>query len=127
MSSLQLNPKNSPEQKLAPSDKPAQFLDKQELEQLKINSASAAHFLKIMSNDSRLLILCYLGDREMSVSELNQCLQISQSALSQHLAILRSENLVKTRREAQTIYYSLSGDAAKQIIKTLKDIFCPSL
>jgi|AZIK01.1.fsa_nt_gi DNA-binding transcriptional ArsR family regulator len=94
---------------------------------MKQNAAEAARLMKALGNDSRLLILCYLGNRELSVTELNSFLDLSQSALSQHLALLRRDGLVKTRRESQTIYYSLQGDKAKRLIGTLHDIFCPTL
>ncbi|HSH48616.1 MAG TPA: metalloregulator ArsR/SmtB family transcription factor [Halomonas sp.] len=91
--------------------------DSKKLTSATINRASA--LLKAMANDNRLRILDLLDDRELSVTELNQRLTISQSALSQHLAILRRENLVSTRRESQTIYYSLKGNQARCIIDTL--------
>ena len=97
------------------------------LELMKTNAAQAAQLMKALGNDSRLLILCYLSNRELSVSQLNSFLDLSQSALSQHLALLRRDGLVKTRRESQTIYYSLQGDKAKRLIGTLHDIFCPTL
>ncbi|TDO02946.1 MULTISPECIES: ArsR/SmtB family transcription factor [Halomonas] len=82
-----------------------------------IDEASA--LLKAMANDNRLRILCLLDGNELSVTELNQRLSLSQSALSQHLAILRRENLVSTRRESQTIYYSLHGERARTLIEAL--------
>lgn len=82
-----------------------------------INEASS--LLKAMANDNRLRILCLLDGTELSVTELNQRLVLSQSALSQHLAILRRENLVTTRRESQTIYYSLQGERARTLIEAL--------
>jgi DNA-binding transcriptional ArsR family regulator len=82
-----------------------------------IDEASA--LLKAMANDNRLRILCLLDGTELSVTELNQRLSLSQSALSQHLAILRRENLVSTRRESQTIYYSLHGKRARTLIEAL--------
>lgn len=89
------------------------------------NAREASSFLKSLANEKRLLILCTLADTEMSVSELNSHIDISQSALSQHLAWLREANLVATRREAQTIYYRLEGEKALKVIGVLKDIFCP--
>ncbi|WP_043526136.1 ArsR/SmtB family transcription factor [Litchfieldella xinjiangensis] len=86
-----------------------------------LNQASA--LLKAMANENRLRILCLLGDDELSVSELNGKLSLSQSALSQHLAILRREGMVETRRASQTIYYSLRGTQAKSIIETLSSLF----
>ena len=82
-----------------------------------IDRASA--LLKAMANDNRLRILCLLDGQELSVTELNSRLTLSQSALSQHLAILRRENLVTTRRASQTIYYSWQGDSARTIIEAL--------
>lgn len=95
------------------------------LQLMKENASRAAKLMRALANDSRLLILCYLDGRELSVTELNRNLDLSQSALSQHLAVLRKDGLVKTRRESQTIYYSLEGDTAKRIIRTLHEMFCP--
>lgn len=102
-------------------------LDAATLEMMKANASQAAKLMKALGNESRLLILCYLDGKELSVSELNSCLDLSQSALSQHLAVLRKDGLVKTRRESQTIYYSLEGDTAKRIIHTLHEMYCPSM
>lgn len=102
-------------------------LDPETLELMKTNAGKAAKLMKALGNESRLLILCYLDGKELSVTELNNCLDLSQSALSQHLAVLRKDGLVKTRRESQTIYYSLQGDTAKRIIHTLHEMFCASL
>ena len=73
------------------------------------------------------MILGSLINTELSISELNTMIPLSQSALSQHLASLRCAGLVQTRREAQTIYYSLCGDQATQVIKVLQSIYCPEL
>lgn len=97
------------------------------LEMMKRNAAQAAKLMKALGNESRLLILCYLDGKELSVSELNQCLELSQSALSQHLAVLRKDGLVQTRRQSQTIYYSLAGDTAKRVIHTLHEMYCPTI
>ncbi len=97
------------------------------LDMMRENASHATQMLKALANENRLLILCYLDGKELSVSELNQHLDLSQSALSQHLAVLRRDELVKTRRESQTIYYSLAGNAASQIIATLHQVFCPEL
>ena len=83
----------------------------------------AASLLKAMANEKRLQIICLLADKELSVTQINHHLVLSQSALSQHLAILRRENLVQTRRDSQTIYYSLNSDSAKAIIATLASYF----
>ncbi|GEK46029.1 metalloregulator ArsR/SmtB family transcription factor [Halomonas pacifica] len=84
---------------------------------------SATALLKAMANENRLRILCLLDGVELSVSELNAKLSLSQSALSQHLAILRREGMVSTRRASQTIYYSLQGDQAKRIVATLAELY----
>ena len=77
-----------------------------------------------MSNEHRLMILCQLARGEKKVGELEELIGLSQSALSQHLARLRRDDLVKTRREAQTIYYSLSGPEAQSVIETLYGLYC---
>ena len=94
------------------------------LELMRSNAQQAAQLMKALANDSRLMILCYLDGKELSVTELNQNLDLSQSALSQHLAVLRRDGLVKTRRDSQTIYYALSDDRARKIIATLHEMFC---
>lgn len=89
-------------------------------EKLGVESLSqATSLLKAMANYNRLRVLDLLCAEELSVTELNRRIVISQSALSQHLAILRRDNLVSTRRESQTIYYSLKGNLARVIIDTL--------
>ncbi len=90
------------------------------------HAKSASQLLKIMSNENRLMILCFLGVNELSVSEINAQIPLSQSALSQHLAVLRNEGLVSTRRDSQTIYYSVAKGPSLKIIETLKTIYCPS-
>lgn len=84
----------------------------------------ASALLKAMSNERRLLILCHLSRAERSVGELCGLVDISQSALSQHLAKLRSDGLVTTRREAQTIYYSLRGEAVQTVLDSLYGLYC---
>ena len=88
------------------------------------SARSAAAFLKGLANENRLLILCHLAEGEMSVTELELVLGIRQPTLSQQLARLRAENLVKTRREAKSIYYSLASNEAKQVIELLYEMFC---
>lgn len=97
------------------------------MEDMLRQSSQAATFLKALSNENRLMILCHLLDKELSVTALNEKLPLSQSALSQHLAVLRKDDLVKTRRESQTIYYSLGDSRVKELIQTLHTLFCPSL
>lgn len=96
------------------------------ISELRDNAQQATTLLKALANENRLMILCHLDGKEMSVTELNDCLDLSQSALSQHLAILRRDGLVKTRRESQTIFYSLKGEEAKQVIRTLHTMYCTS-
>lgn len=97
-----------------------------DLEQLQDNARRASTLLKAMSNEHRLLILCQLSKGEKSVGELERLIGLSQSALSQHLARLRRDELVKTRRCAQTIFYSLRGEEASQVIETLYGLYCAS-
>ncbi len=89
------------------------------------HARQAANMLKKLGNEYRLLILCTLMKGELSVGELNEMIPLSQSSLSQHLASLRAAELVQTRRESQTIYYSLRGDEAIKIISVLQSIYCP--
>jgi DNA-binding transcriptional ArsR family regulator len=84
----------------------------------------AAGFLKLMANPHRLMILCHLLESELSVSELNAHLPLSQSALSQHLAVLRNAGLVSTRRDQQTIFYSLASEEVRAVMATLYEQFC---
>jgi len=96
------------------------------LDRLKANAAEAADFLQLLGNDKRLLILCELMIAgEMPVNTLAESVGLSQSALSQHLAKLRADSLVQTRREAQTIYYRVSRDArVARTLELLKQLFC---
>ncbi len=91
---------------------------------LQNNITRASALLKTMANEWRLLILCHLAEREHSVGELEALIGLNQSALSQHLAVLRRENLVRTRREAQTIHYSLASEEAARIMGTLYNLYC---
>jgi DNA-binding transcriptional ArsR family regulator len=91
---------------------------------LETNARKASALLKAMANERRLLILCHLSQGERSVSELEALVSLSQSALSQHLARLRRDGLVATRRAAQTIYYSLAGREAGAVMETLYALFC---
>lgn len=95
-----------------------------DINQLVANATQAETFLKMLANRNRLMILCNLLDKEHNVSELNQLIPLGQSALSQHLAALRKNELVVCRRDAQSIYYSVNDPRVKQIIQTLYDSFC---
>ena len=93
-------------------------------DQMQMRAADAAELLKLLANESRLQILCVLAAGERSVGDLNARIDLSQSALSQHLKRLRKDGLVVTRRSAQTIYYSLAESRALRIIATLHDLYC---
>ncbi len=95
-----------------------------DINELKENAQRASELLKAMSNEKRLMILCYLAEGEKAVGEMERLVGLSQSALSQHLARLRRDGLVKTRRESQTIYYSLSGGEASAVMSTLHSLYC---
>lgn len=90
--------------------------------QKSVKQASA--LLKAMSNERRLLILCHLSEGEHSVGELCALVGLSQSALSQHLAKLRHDGLVATRRSAQTVYYSVAAGEVESILRTLHELYC---
>lgn len=94
-----------------------------DLEQLQANAASAARLMKLMASEPRLILLCKLGEGEFSVGDLAAYVGLAQSAASQHLAKLRADNLVETRRDGQTIYYRLSDPAAARVIDTLCEIY----
>lgn len=100
-------------------------IDPKRLNELHSHAQAAAALLKALGNENRLMILCTLIGGEMSVGELNARVPLSQSALSQHLASLREAGLVSTRKEAQTVYYTLQGDEAQKIIAVLQSIYCP--
>jgi ArsR family transcriptional regulator, virulence genes transcriptional regulator len=91
---------------------------------MQTNACAAAAFLKILANDRRLMILCELLKGERSVSELEEIVGLSQSALSQHLARLRRSHLVKTRRESQTIHYAIADPGVTKVIGVLYDLYC---
>ncbi len=94
---------------------------------MRAHAGDAAQLLKALANEKRLQVLCLLADGERSVGDLNALLELSQSAMSQHLAVLREEGLVQTRREAQTIYYELAPGPAAAVMQTLHGIFCAPL
>lgn len=96
------------------------------IDELTSRSEEVAELLKAMSNSRRLLILCELNNGEQSVSSLEEVVGLSQSALSQHLAKLREAGIVKTRREAQVIYYALADERVSQMMSALYQIFCTS-
>jgi DNA-binding transcriptional ArsR family regulator len=88
----------------------------------------AVGLLKSMANEARLLVLCHLAaEGELSVGQLQDRVGLGQSALSQHLAKLREEGLVATRKESQTVFYSVCDPKAQQVLALLHDLFCPEL
>jgi ArsR family transcriptional regulator, virulence genes transcriptional regulator len=102
-------------------------LTKKNLAKFEANAGRAAEMLKALSNERRLMVLCQLGAGELSVGALQERLELSQSALSQHLSLLREEGIVATRREGQTIFYRVANPAAVKIIETLASIYCPEI
>ena len=95
------------------------------IEQFAAKAGEAARLLKALSHEARLMVLCQLVEGEHSAGALQEKSGLSQSALSQHLAKLRDEALVETRREAQTIYYRLADPNAARVLETLAAIYCP--
>jgi ArsR family transcriptional regulator, virulence genes transcriptional regulator len=96
------------------------------LDSTKMEAAAdqASELLKALSNRHRLLIICQLIDGERSVGDLAQFLELRDSTVSQHLALLRKDGLVSARRDAQTIYYSIASDPAREVLKTLYQLYC---
>jgi DNA-binding transcriptional ArsR family regulator len=92
--------------------------------QLLKQADNAARLLRVLSNSHRLRVLCLLIDAELSVGQINEMVPVSQSVLSQHLAVLRKHKLVTTRRVAQTIYYSVAAGPANGVVVALHDSFC---
>ncbi|MDF1819190.1 MAG: metalloregulator ArsR/SmtB family transcription factor [Immundisolibacteraceae bacterium] len=100
-------------------------MDLAEINGLKRQAKMVTQLLKAIANPNRLMILCSLMEKErLSVSELNRSLPLSQSALSQHLAILRRDGLVKTQREAQSIHYFLADEKIAVLVATLYHLYC---
>lgn len=105
-------------------DETAAPADFRQLTELHDMASHACELLKSMANEWRLMILCQLSEGEKSVGELQRVLGLSQSALSQHLALLRHKGIVETRKEAQSVIYSLAGNEATKIMETLHDLYC---
>ncbi|MGV6852735.1 MAG: ArsR/SmtB family transcription factor [bacterium] len=95
-----------------------------QLDEMESHATEAAKLLRALANENRLMILCALVGKEMSVSDLNTRVNLSQSALSQHLAVLRKDHIVKTRRQSQTILYSLAQEQTTRIIEVLQELYC---
>jgi ArsR family transcriptional regulator len=95
-----------------------------ELQDLQAQAGLAARTLKLLANERRLLILCKLGAGEESAGALTETAGLSQSALSQHLAKMREEGLVATRRDGQTVYYRIADPKVARLLGAMKTIFC---
>ncbi len=96
---------------------------KKAIRDLESRAGEAAELLKLLANDQRLIILCRLSESELSVSELGEHVNLAQSALSQHLAKLRAQGLVATRREGQNIYYRLASPTAQKLVGALCELY----
>ena len=96
----------------------------EDMERMAQNAQRASNFLKAISHEGRLMILCHLASGEKSVTELEELLSARQAAVSQQLTRLRLEGLVKPRRDGKAIYYSLTDDRPRQIIEVVYDLFC---
>jgi DNA-binding transcriptional ArsR family regulator len=99
-------------------------LTRAEVARLRGSAVRVTDLLKAMANPSRLMILCQLAEGEKSVGEMERVVGLSQSGLSQHLAVLRRKRIVATRREAQSIFYSLASKEVEEIMASLYRIFC---
>jgi DNA-binding transcriptional ArsR family regulator len=95
-----------------------------ELTRMMRKARDASDFLKALAHENRLLLLCLLAERERSVTELEELLSLRQTTVSQQLARLRLDDLVTTRRDGRTVYYSLADDRLKQFIGVIYDMFC---
>ncbi|WP_068113277.1 ArsR/SmtB family transcription factor [Tropicimonas marinistellae] len=96
----------------------------EEIDQIVSKATAASNFLKAISHEGRLMILCHLVTGEKSVTELENLLSARQAAVSQQLSRLRLEGLVQPRREGKTIYYSLTDDRPRKILEVVYDLFC---
>src|SRR5487761_1542771 len=107
---------------------PVAASDMDDLKRLAKQAGEAAQLLKLLGNEKRLLVLCFLAARgEMTVGELVDVARLSQSALSQHLASLRADGLVTFRRNSQTLHYRVADKRAMRVLKLLKEIFCENV
>lgn len=97
---------------------------KPDLDIMRAGADDAAAFLKQLANPDRLMILCHLAERELTVSEMEQIFNVRQPTMSQRLAKLRDSGLVTTRRDGKAIYYRLASEEARVLIHTLYDMFC---
>lgn len=96
-----------------------------DLSRFEASAAAAAKLLRALANERRLMILCQLADGEATVGALQPRIGVSQSALSQHLAVLREDGLVATRRDGQSVHYRIADPAAAAVLVTLAAHYCP--
>jgi DNA-binding transcriptional ArsR family regulator len=96
----------------------------EDMDKMATNAMEASNFLKAISHEGRLMILCHLASGEKSVTELEKLLSARQAAVSQQLSRLRLEGLVSPRRDGKTIYYRLTDDRPKKIMEVVYDLFC---
>lgn len=99
-------------------------ISEDEMDRMVANATTASNFLKAVSHEGRMLILCHLVSGEKSVTELEELLAARQAAVSQQLSRLRLEGLVIPRREGKAIYYRLADDRPKRILELVYDLFC---
>jgi DNA-binding transcriptional ArsR family regulator len=111
----------------APSKEAAPGKAVSDLAALEAKAAEAARLLRLLANERRLLVLCHLAAGEMTVGALAKAVGLSQPALSQHLARLREDGLVATRKVSQTVFYRLADPKAARLLDVLRDIYCPSI
>src|SRR5450756_1266562 len=110
---------------VATSELKSRAADAADLKKLAKQAGDAAQLLKLLGNEKRLLVLCYLAARgEMTVGELVDVVELSQSALSQHLGKLRADGLVTFRRDSQTLHYRVADKRALRLLQVLKEIYC---
>lgn len=93
-------------------------------EQMRQSASAAEAMLKALANRHRLMVLCRLIDGERSVGELAEFLELRDSTVSQHLALLRKDGFVSTRRDGQTIWYALASEPVRKLVETLYEIYC---
>lgn len=99
-------------------------LSEEEIDVMLTSATKASNFLKAVSHEGRLMILCHLASGEKSVTELEDLLSARQAAVSQQLSRLRLEGLVTPRRDGKTIYYRLTDDRPRKIIEAVYEMFC---
>ena len=100
------------------------LIDPSELMAREEDIERASRSLKAMSHPLRLKILCVLGDREISVQDIVECVGTSQSNISQHLAILRDKGILASRKDANRVYYRVGDERTLRLIEMMQNVFC---